>query len=245
MSKVALFVEGFAEVSLVRELILRSFDYTNVHVKCSLLEAGLLKTANYNFPADCELNSEHNFHIICCGGDAILSRVKDRIGYLIENNYTKLVGLRDIYSKEYRDLSGGKIDQNIITEMIAAHGVALSKISSGKEIDCQMCFSKMEIETWYLLMPNVFIQLSEDLNETQVRQLINIHGNPDDVENTVYHPALCMGTIFNHASMIYDKSQEISEKIANYPTRQDYRDLFESGRASHFAAFCSCAGIAP
>jgi|GEM_PF-2368646 len=53
MVKTAIFVEGQTELILVREFLLRYFEYQDVSLQCfSLASGGNMENARYDFPLD-------------------------------------------------------------------------------------------------------------------------------------------------------------------------------------------------
>ena len=234
--KIAVFVEGFTGLSFVRELILKSCNYTNVQIKCSLLHSGQLQSIRYSFPENCLLDGNRNYHLICCQGDAILSKIKPRKKYLIESGFTKIVGLRDIYSSEYKEYSNGTIDLDLISEMTTAQNNILNIVLNG-EIEGEIAFSQMEIECWYLAIKGFFLKKDIDLSEEIIKEIISMYGDYNDIENTVYKPSTCLETIFLKVDDIYTKKQEQAETLASYLDTELINGLYLEEHTKWFTKF--------
>lgn len=240
--KIAIFVEGFTELNFVRELILRNFDYSDIQVKCSLLNSGQFQKINYDFPAGCDLSGNINYHIICCQGDALISKIRRRKKYLIQNGYTKIVGLRDVYSQEYSEYSNEVIDLKLIEEMAKKHDKALLQIL-GDEIAGSISFAQMETECWYLSIPGFFEAKNEYLTIDIVRKIISSYGNPEDVESTVYQPAKCLEKIYEEVGDIYSKKQHQAEALANYVTLDQVAALYKAKHTIWFNKLCDLLNL--
>ncbi len=101
MRKFAIFVEGQTELITTREFLLREFEYA-VDIECrTLFKLSQLKKISYDYPNP---SAEFHFQILNVGNDnAVLKRILDREQFMWNSGYEKIIGLRDMYSKAYRE----------------------------------------------------------------------------------------------------------------------------------------------
>lgn len=104
MIKTVIFVEGQTELIVTREFLLKYFEYNNIEIVClRLVTDSNTQRAEHDFPYSL---ASYHFQIINVGNDkSVLSAIFKRKKYLVENNFSKIIGLRDMYSKEYKELS--------------------------------------------------------------------------------------------------------------------------------------------
>jgi len=116
MKKVAVFVEGQGEQIFVRHLLNYLIEPTKFSFECLCLRAGNLDRVPYthkNEPA------EIHFLIINAQGDgSVLPAIKKREQGLLRQDYHKIIGLRDMYSQAYCEISPGVIDDKLIQQFI-------------------------------------------------------------------------------------------------------------------------------
>jgi len=121
MIKTAIFVEGQTELIFVREMLLKMFGYQNISLECyTLFTDSNFNSTEYPFPNP---EAEYYFQIINVGNDAsVLTRMLRRQRQLFKSGFSKIIGLRDMYSREYRKLSkGAEINQELNQKFILAH----------------------------------------------------------------------------------------------------------------------------
>ena len=98
--KVALFVEGFAELVFVREFLLKWYEWDSAKVgfNCYTLHAGEQCDESYSWG---DHDSENYFQILNTGNDnKVLSAMLDRADGFHDAGYTLVVGLRDMFSQD-------------------------------------------------------------------------------------------------------------------------------------------------
>jgi len=121
MVKTAVFVEGQTELIFVREFLLRYFDYQDIRLECfSLITEGNMSHAPYDFPFQ---DAKFYFQIINVGNDrAVLSNLLKREKHIWESGFQRIIGLRDMYSEEYRKLANSRdIVASISAQFITGH----------------------------------------------------------------------------------------------------------------------------
>lgn len=238
MIKTAIFVEGQTELIFVREMVLKMFGYENVSLECyTLFTDSNFNTTEYAFP-----NSEagYFFQIINVGNDtSVLTRMLRRQQRLFSSGFSKIIGLRDMYSREYRKhSSGATIDQELNKRFISAHR---------KQITAEnvfFTFAIMEIEAWILGFRRIYETLGADFTTEYVKNAIGYDMITGDPETEFYHPAEQLSMLLQLASKKYSKSKSDVNSLVSSIQKEDYIDLFNSGKCNSFREFCSLLSLA-
>jgi hypothetical protein len=229
MTKTAVFVEGQTELILLREYLLRKFNWA-VDIECRKLHKEQFQAAEYDFRLE---KSDFHFLIVNIGNDQkVLSALLAREKGLTENGYTKIIGLRDMYSKEYRDYST-EIDEGLNNEMI---GLQSEKIQKEKST-VKLFYAIMEIEAWILGMSNVIERLDPKLNPDFINNSLGVKINEIDPEKAFFHPAKMLNDIYELAGLSYDKQKGDIEALANLLICEDYDELYHSEKCNAFKRF--------
>jgi len=233
MRRFAIFVEGQTELITVRELLLRKFNYV-VSIECiTLFKKGNLRKVPYDFSNP---DAQFLFQIINVEGDkAVLSRILEREKRMWTAGYERIIGLRDMYSEDYREESS-QIDNEITQKFIDDHNERIKNRSQYPE-KIVMCFAIMEIEAWFLGMYQIFEKLDLRLTVEYIKTQTGIDLKNVNPETAFFHPVEQMEAIYNIAGLNYDKSKEVIETIANYLKQEDYTDLLNSCKCHSFRKF--------
>jgi hypothetical protein len=233
MRKFAIFVEGQTELITVRELLLKKFCYL-VSIECMTLFAkDKLEKAPHPYKNP---NAQFHFQLIDIGNDnAVLSRILDREKGMWTAGYERIIGLRDMYSEAYRDISS-QIDNKITQRFIDEHNKTIKKQSQCPD-KIMICFAIMEIEAWFLGMYQIFERLDTRLTVEYIKTQTEIDLKNVNPETAFFHPANQMEAIYKIAGLSYDKKKGDIEAIAQCLTQEDYTDLINSGKCHSFHQF--------
>lgn len=234
--KTAIFVEGQTELILVREMLLRLCEYTNVAIECFTLFANnRLHTTEYEFP-----NSEANysFHIINVGNDnAVLSRLLKREQSLWNAGFDIIIGLRDMYSKAYRELAkDSKIHAELNQEFIQTHRETIDNKAQQPD-KIFFSFAIMEAEAWMLGVPEAFGRMDGKLTLENIEEKVKFNLKDTDPETTFFHPANEIKAIFELAERNYNKSKGDSYAMVSNINKEDYEALNENEKCASFSTF--------
>lgn len=221
MKRIAIYVEGDAELIFVREFLIKWFDYDSVRlgIECCKLRSD--REANEPYPYGSK-DSENFYYIVNVGNDSsVLSKMIKNAGRLYNSGYQLVVGLRDIYCDDYHDKTHALnkarvIDWTIINKFRKVTGEIISR--GNYPIEMQMHFAIMEIEAWLL-------GLSE-LLEASV-----------DPENAFYHPASEIVNHFPDVLASYGKHKSELEKLIGRFTKDDFGQLLRSEKCASFRTF--------
>ncbi len=237
MKKIAIFVEGQTELIVTREFLLRRFDWSGINVVCRTLQTKTqFVKAEYDFPKEINEDAEFLFQIINVGNDvAVLSRMLKLEKYLKNAGFIKIIGLRDMYSKSYREETSS-VDISVISKFITTHNNII-KQTSKTDIHIEFCFAIMEVEAWFLVMDNIFQKLSRNLTNNNIKERLTIDLQKIDPEKEIYHPAKVMEDIYNVANMKYDKKKGDIEAITKVIDKRDYEYLYSADKCNSFNYF--------
>lgn len=236
MKKIAIFVEGKTELVFVREYLLKWFDYTNISLECyTLFTDNNFHSTEYSFP---NKTAEIFFQIINVGNDnAVLTRILNREQYLWNVGFDRIIGLRDMYSEQYRDLStqAGIIDLSLNEELKAATKEEITKRANQPD-NIDFCFAVMECESWILGFHNCFETINPLLTTNYIENQLGFNLEEIDPEVTFFHPAKIMKDIYALAGENYKKGNGISEIMAALQ-KEDFEYLANSPRCNSFQGF--------
>lgn len=234
--KTAIFVEGQTELILVREMLLRVFEYQNICLECyTLFTDSKFESTEYSFEDD---TAEYYFQIINVGNDnAVIKRLLNREKYLWNAGFDRIIGLRDMYSKDYRILSNKrKIDKSLNQKFIEGSRKTIDE--KAKQPDkIFFSFAIMEAEAWLLGMPITFERINEDLTIENIAKSLKISLNMIDPETEFFQPANEIKAIFELVKRNYNKSKGDSYALVSRIEKEDYETLYESEKCASFSTF--------
>jgi hypothetical protein len=235
MSKIAIFVEGQTELIFVREYLLKIFDF-QISIDCySQFTESKFYPTEYAYAAYEPL---HYFEIINTGNDnAVLSRILHRENLLWNAGFNKIIGLRDMYSRAYREESTGRdIDASINALFVAGARETIQKKATRPD-DIHFLFAIMEVEAWILALDSCFQHVHELLNSNYIAEKIGIDLSVIDPEATFFHPANIIEEIYSLVGLQYKKSKGDIYAIMNGIQKEDFEFLYESDKCASFNSF--------
>ena len=215
MRKVALFVKGQAESIFIRDFLLKWYEYDadELGFECFTLVSNDLYPTNYVWGSK---NSANYYQIINVNNDnAVIGRIVENSSQLIKRGFELIVGLRDMYSPQYRTLAK---DHRIHQELNEKFIESSNKVVTECPYPCHISihFAIMEVEAWMIgLMKFV----------------------DDDPETTVFHPAHLLDSFLKQKGRRYDKKEGEVESICGLFAKEDYIKLMESGKCLSFKKF--------
>lgn len=232
--KIAIFVEGQGELLFVRNMIGHLFEDVAYSFECMLLKSNSFENVPYNHENP---KAEVFFRIINASNDEkVVSVIKEREQGLINQGFDKVIGLRDVYSKKYRDLSGKKIDKNLIEKFIKGAENSLADVSDPNKVSLH--FSIMEVEAWWISMYSLLEKIHEGLTADKIKDSRGYCIKNQDVEEVIYHPAAELTEIMKMVGLEYGKKASDVEKIISEMDFLDIESGFENERCQSFKRFC-------
>jgi len=235
MIKTAIFVEGQTELILVREMLLRLFEYQNICLECFKLLKGNTRPTEYPFG---ERSAVYYFQIISVGGDdAVLTSILKLEKYLWNSGFDRIIGLRDMFSKNYRKLSRErKIDLSLNQKFIEGSRKTIEEKAEQPD-KIFFSFAIMEAEAWLLGIPIAFERMNEDLTIKNIAKSLNINLNEIDPETEFFHPSNQVKAIFDLTENKYKKRKGDVSALVNCMKKENYDMLHESEKCASFSTF--------
>lgn len=235
MSKIAVFVEGQSELIFVRDLLSKHFNYdpSELAIDCYKLHSESVFSVPYSLG---NAKSRHYYMILNVGNDEkVLTAIISRAKGLLDKGYDRIIGLRDIYSRRYRDLCDEPgIYPDVIESLIK--GTRKQIHDKGLDDKVSFMFSVMEFETWYLGMPQCLLRKDKRLTIKNINDTLKINLN-DDPQITIFHPAITLNDILNIVGLKYDKKESDVESLNSSLFIEDYLGLVNSGHCTSFFEF--------
>lgn len=228
MSKCVLFVEGQSEQIFVRELLLHRFnwDASQLAIRCYMLNAESLESAEYDYGED---DATHFFQLIDAHGDIkVVSAIKARAPRMVKAGFDMIVGLRDMYSRAYREMSPNSVSVELNQEFIDMAQEGIDKAGLSEHV--RIHFAIMEVETWMLALLEKW---KGDVSMDDIKQFFDPEA---DIEK-VFHPYIVMKGITSMMGDPYEKHKDQVNAIMAKINWEDYEELYESGRCPSFNAF--------
>lgn len=233
--KVAVFVEGQTELVFVRDFLRNwyAYDETVLGFDCVTLFGNDMKTV----PFSCGTEESENYYLIVnIGNDrSVLSKMLGRMSSLQERGYVLVVGLRDMYSKQYRELCGNNsIDTKLIKEIKGAANKEI--VDGGGEGFLDLHFAIMEVEAWFIGMSHFLLEIDNNLTPDYIFEHTGIDVGMDP-EQTLFHPAAELSKIYQSVGKSYDKHLSDISAITAALSDDDYLKIFTSDRCPSFKNF--------
>jgi hypothetical protein len=180
--------------------------------------------------------AETHFMIVNVGNDEkVLSVVMDREKKLLGSGYEKIIALRDMYSKKYRDRAGNTINDTITMDFVAGFQKTIEKMSEPDKI--KMCFAIMELEAWFLGMYNIFEQLDHTLTVDYIEKKLGFNLSVIDPQTIFFKPSDKVDDILKLVGKRYKKSRDDAESICSKMKMNDFSNAFENERCISFKEF--------
>lgn len=232
MRKIAIFVEGKTELIFAREILPKIFGHEAVSFICLRLRQESWTDEEYRYKSS---NAKLHFLIVDVGGDErVLSVIKERETEMIEKRkFNKIIGLRDMYSEEYKKLSD-KIDLRAIKKIIKAANNEVASMTNHQKI--QLHFAIMEIEAWFLAFYKIFARLDKKLTVEFIERKLGVNLEQIDPQTYFLKPSNQVKTISNHSSKFIYKKGKI-ENIMSIIQVSDFENVQKNKKVSAFVDF--------
>ena len=234
MRKVAIFTEGQTELIFVREFLFRLVDPSKLSLECwELLNHNLSYVPFPHSPPSPEV---HFFIVDAHGDKGVLSAIREREKDLIQKGgYEKIIGLRDMYSEEYKKLSPMVINDSITQKLIQSYNLTIQNMTYSAKIKLYLAI--MEIEAWFLSMYNIFARIDSLLTVGHIEEKLGFDLTRIDPQKEFFKPSKQVQNIFMLFGSRYDKKKDDVEKITSKMELADFDNARENNRCKSFDAF--------
>jgi hypothetical protein len=234
MRKIAIFVEGQSELIFIRELLLKFYDWQNVWIECYTL----FNNVNLN-PTEYSIKNEDAsiyYQILNIGNDRkVLSSILKRESYLFSENqsFDKVIGLRDMYSKEYREeVKTSSVDETINQKFIDGRSQTI-KTGTKNPDKIRFHFAIMELETWILGIDSLFSSMKD-----KIAKELGFDLNDIELETDIFHPAKVLDRVMQIVDNSgYDKKSKGINMLMSRISKEDFIRLLDSERCKSFNEF--------
>lgn len=240
MIRTAIFVEGVTDLVFVRHLLTLLFGWENVSFNCLALRNDKAMPREYSYPNP---NAQFYFELYDCGSDTnVPTFIVQHEKRLRAEGFNHLVGLRDMYSDQYKKFVNKKnkksgIDEFITQKMIQEHFNAIQKNCEQPQT-IQLCFAIMETEAWLLGMYPVFEKIDPSLTPHFITSQLGFDLHTIDPQAHFYIPHNDLERVLRLANKPYSKHPDEMETIVRLITKDDVDDLLQSDKCPSFKQFC-------
>jgi hypothetical protein len=231
--KIAIFTEGQSEQLFVRSLLTQIVEYSELSFECLSLYADQLQKVPFSYKGG---NAKLHFMIVDVRGDTkVLSAIKEREKNLIGEGYEKIIGLRDLYSQTYQDLSPDVIDEETSRKIIDGSKSTIVQMTNPDKIELHFCI--MELEAWFLSMYNLFKKMDDQLSADYIDANLGFNLKNLDPQREFYKPSTQLDMVFRLFRGRYTKSYNNLESICSKMESSDLVEANENGRCQALKAF--------
>ena len=160
--------------------------------------------------------------------------------YLWNAGFSRIIGLRDMYSKSYRETvkEVGVIDVDLNEEFKRSTKEQIVN-SAEKPSQIDFAFAIMEAESWVLGFHNCFEKINPLLTVRHIEEHLGFNLEEINPETTFFHPAKIMEQIYDLANESYKKSKGNIEAIMASLQKEDFEHLKNSDKCTSFREFTS------
>ncbi len=234
MKKIAIFTEGQTELIFVRNFFSRVMDPSKLSFECYDLSGQKFSSVPYEYKNP---NAEIHFLIVNVNCDEkVLSSIREREKDLIKTRgYEKIIGLRDMYGREYRKHSPRVINKQISNMIIQRANQTIKGMTYFDRI--KLYFAVMEIEAWFLGMYNLFQKIDSLLTVEYIKQNLGIDLKGVDPQKEFYKPSDQVRSILQLCGREYKKKLDEVESICSNIDSFSLDAAIENNRCMCFADF--------
>lgn len=233
MKKIAIFTEGQTELIFVRRLLQLSIDNSRLSFECLELSGHSVWHVPYTYTSPAGDVFITIFNV--SNDERVMSAIDEREKGLIGAGYDTIIGLRDMYSQDYRQRSEGVNDDSVNMEITNGHNKAISKMMNADKI--RLYFATMEIEAWFLGMYNVLERMNPKMTVAFIQSERGYCLSTIDPQTLFFHPSSELAAIFSLFGEKYTKKFDQVEAICSQLRGSDFEDAKANGRCSSFSAF--------
>lgn len=205
MKKIAFFVEGQTEQIFVSRLVKEILGYSNVSILMKKISGGSNIPKRSSMQAyKTSKNFSYLVLIYDCGADnRVKSEILDNIESLRENEYSYIIGLRDLYPMNLDELGLLEKGQEFLPARMKIYKPYFDIVIAVREI-----------ETWFLAETDHFQKVDQRLSGEFIEQHLGF--NPYKIDPILRtHPAEDLDKIYKLVGKSYNKKYWQIEKIVN------------------------------
>lgn len=241
--KIAVYVEGHAELIFVRELLCKWFGYDAAQIgfRCYHLRDKVPPGVSTDY-AYGGTESAYFYEIVNVGTDvSVISQAIKNAPRYKNLGYDRVVALRDMYCDVYHVAAYNAgcprtINENLNNRFV--EGAEKSVRDKGFDGFLSVNFAIMEVEAWLLGMGWYLEQENSRLTQNYLLGKLAFDLECDQ-EQTEYHPANRLDCIYRHIGSQYGKHQDEIYSIMSKLGKEDFMLLLDLPKCGSFNRFIS------
>lgn len=200
--KIAIFVEGQTEQLFITRLLQEIAGYKKISIEIWKAEGSKNNRKITKLKSNILQNSPFFALLYDCGSESqVVSDIKKQYESLIQGNYEKIIGLRDLYPKPLT--AKKQIEDGI-------KGFLKPLIKKG--IPISVILAIMEVEAWFLAEYQCFYKINNILTSDFILQKCGFDLVNMDVEQ-IPHPSEYLNNIYQLIGYSYTKNQQQIKQI--------------------------------
>ena len=149
--------------------------------------------------------------------------------------YEKIIGLRDMYSREYREMS--TVISNEVNDLFTNTRIEVINARASKPDKIKMCFAIMETEAWFLGLHEALEKIHNQLTNEFIFNNLGVDLIKIDPEKEVFHPASLLERIYGLVDENYQKHKGDIEALTHHFDREAIETLLERDKCNSFNVF--------
>ncbi len=201
MKKIAIFVEGQTESIFIDAYLRELFSRNSISITSQKFSGGRRSPIRINTinAESTSLRTEYFFLIIdCTSENNVISYINDQYSSLISSNYTKIIGLRDVYP-------------NINRSDIPKFKNTIENLFIGRPVPVKLILCIMEIESWFIFEETHFKRINSLLDDNLIRTNIGFDIMNENSE-IINNPAKTLDDIYRIVRLRYSKSLKSAKR---------------------------------
>jgi hypothetical protein len=211
MKKMAIFVEGDTELCFVDRLLREIANSKKLQIVQLKGTGGARSLRRFNVVQDSGYSpgKEYYVQIVNSGTDnRVASDVRDSYKNLIQNGYSTIIGIRDLYPIQKTDLNRLRL--------------GLQYKLQTKPVSVIFALGIMEIEAWFLAEHTHFSRIHQGLTCDRIASHMGFDPSNDDMQ-TRPHPAEDLHNIYSLEGFAYQKKRTQVQRTVDV---LDYAEIY-------------------
>lgn len=208
MKKICIIVEGETEALFTKHILLLLYRTDQIKIRVNRLIS--YKSSNF-IPDHISPDPKIFVQISLADGDnGVISHILKKGDDLIDNNFDKIICLRDVFSDEYKkklaqqSLPFGVVDERVCRDFISGKESVIRKLKNHSKIFLH--FSIMEIEAWFLMLYEKYYLLDSSLDLNKLSEELDLDLVQCNIES-VFKPSKYIEKLFKFLNSNYGKKR--------------------------------------
>ncbi|ELY2018560.1 hypothetical protein SL053_002490 [Flavobacterium psychrophilum] len=219
MNKIAFYVEGQTEQLFLNKLIIEIAGIKRVSIKLQKFQ-GKGRTPIEVYPQTVAIPVDPNHFVLifdCCGDGSVSSRIREDHTNLINQGYSKIIGIRDLFPLPISDLT------NLINTF--KNGVTRNgrTIIPPMPLNSKIIVAIREIEDWFISEHNHYQNIDSSLNLQLINTHLGINLSTTDLRSNLTSAADNLNQMYQLVGKSYKKD---FKKVERTVEAIDYSNIY-------------------